>query len=88
MMIYVRSIANQPLQLRKYGPKKEDSPTLGRCCPICNHYLLIGDYTTLIPLGPGEDPQERRKCRLGQFYNAIAIEAHYDCVTGGPEELT
>ncbi len=66
---------------RLFGPKEEiresDVP-----CPACHKDFKIGDYTTLIPVGPGENVTEQRKCKRGVSYNAVAAEVHYLCATG------
>ncbi len=51
-------------------------------CPGCGKPFDVGCYVSLIPIGPGEDEDERKKAREGRPYNAIAIPAHYACVTG------
>lgn len=66
----------------KYGPKKEDSPSLGKACPACDKPFVVGDYTTLVALGPGDDPESQMKCVLGRPYNAVALEIHYTCAYG------
>ena len=73
----------------KFGPKEADHPSVGQECPACHEEFIAGDYTTLIPLGPGDDEEAREKAREGEPYNAIAVEAHWACVTGEsgePEE--
>jgi hypothetical protein len=37
---------------------------------------------TLVPLGPGLDPEEREKARAGRVYKAVAAVLHYSCATG------
>ncbi len=51
-------------------------------CPGCHKALLMGETATLVPIGPGDDEEEREKARNGRAYNAVAILAHYACVTG------
>lgn len=64
--------------MRKFGPKKElygdEKP-----CPACGKAFVIGDYSTLIVLGPGDDEDERKKRDEGRPYNAICVEVHWDC---------
>ena len=67
---------------RAFGPKTTIDHDAGRLCPACKEPFKIGDYTTLIGLGPGNDSEEQEKARLGKPYNAIALELHYACVTG------
>jgi hypothetical protein len=68
--------------LRKFGPKTADDPVIGKLCPACDDPFKEGDFTTLIPIGPGKDPEQREKAMNGQAYNAVAIEVHYACATG------
>ena len=52
-------------------------------CPGCHERFKEGDYVTLVVIGPGGDAESRRRAREGnQAYNAIAIPAHWACVTG------
>lgn len=69
---------------RKFGPKAADHPSVGETCDGCGRDFVPGDYTTLIPIGPGDSPDEQEKARNGQAYNAIAIEVHWTCATGEP----
>lgn len=68
--------------LPKCGPKKASHPSIGELCPVCQKPFQEGDYTTFVPMGPGDDPENQRACREGRGYNAIALEAHYACITG------
>lgn len=70
----------------KYGPKTEYHPSVGKDCLACHLPFVVGDYTTLIPLGPGADPEARRQLRAGRPYNAVAIEIHWGCATGEDDE--
>lgn len=69
-------------ELRKLGPKSPDSVSLGAPCPACHQPFKEGDLTTLVPLGPGEAPEARLRCRTGQTYNAVCVEVHWSCATG------
>ena len=71
---------------RKFGPKRADHPSVGEKCPGCNQSFKEGDFTTLVVIGPGDDPEAQRKHREGGWYNALAIEAHWACVTGEVDE--
>ncbi len=64
---------------RKFGPKPEGHPSIGNDCVACNKPLKEGDFTTLISLGPGDDPDEQAKAKQGRPYNAVAVEIHWDC---------
>lgn len=68
--------------LRRFGPKPATHPSVGQRCPACEQPLAVGDYTTLIPIGPGDREENRRKAREGRAYNAVAIEVHWACATG------
>lgn len=70
--------------LRKFGPKTAEHPSIGRECPACHVEFAVGDYTTLIPLGPGGDEEAQQRAREGRPYNAVALELHWTCVTGEP----
>ena len=69
---------------RKYAPLNGDHPLVTQRteCPACNKPFLEGDVTTLIVLGPGDDPEEQSKAFDGRPYNARAIPVHYDCAYG------
>lgn len=71
--------------MRKFGPKAKNHPSIGVKCPACCEPFKKGDYTTLVELGPGDDPEERLKCRNGRSYTAVASEVHYACATGVEE---
>lgn len=68
--------------LHKFGPKLSNHPSVGKECPACHQPFKEGDYTTLISLGPGNDPEAQERCRTGRPYNAVAVEIHYACATG------
>lgn len=70
---------------RRFGPKTADHPSCNNpdsTCPACGEMFQAGDFTTLVTIGPGTDEEEQQKAREGRAYNAIAVEAHYACVTG------
>lgn len=67
---------------RKFGPKSVDHPSIGSNCPACGKPFAAGDYTTLIALGPGDDPDNQAKANAGRAYNAVAVEVHWACATG------
>lgn len=71
--------------LRKFGPKPEDFDPEGyKPCVACQVPFKVGDYSTLIPLGPGDDPEAQARCVAGRPYNAVAVEVHWTCATGKP----
>ena len=67
---------------RRIGPKFEDHPTVGQPCPACTIPFLPGDYTALVAIGPGDDPESRDRARAGRSYTAVAVEVHWACRTG------
>lgn len=69
----------QVMDKTRYGPKTPDHPTTGKPCPACREEFKEGDFTTLVTLGPGNDPEAQRKAKEGKAYNAVAVEVHYDC---------
>jgi hypothetical protein len=69
---------------RKFGPKTADHPSIGEKCPACKIAFVEGDHTTLIALGPGNDPEAQAEARAGRPYNAVAVEVHYACAGGTP----
>lgn len=68
--------------LRKFGPKAADHPSVGTRCPACQVPFDVGDYTTLVALGPGDDPVSQEHARQGRAFNAQALEVHWACATG------
>jgi hypothetical protein len=61
------------------------SPALGRACPACLKVFVVGDHTTLVVLGPGDDPEAQEQARAGLAYNAVAVEVHLACA--GEQEI-
>lgn len=87
MKTYLRhKIVKAPLP-HPLGPKSECHPSVGVQCPACERRFVSGDYTTLIPLGPGDSEESRENAREGRWYNAVAIEVHYVCATGSEATL-
>lgn len=72
---------NRHQEFRRFGPKKTLSPGYPPCV-ACKQPFEVGDYSTLIALGPGDDEESQERCREGRSYNAVAVEAHWACVTG------
>lgn len=69
-------------ELRRFGPKTADHPSSGQVCPACDKPFLPGDYTALVTLGPGDNPEEQAKARAGKAYTAVAAEIHWACAGG------
>ena len=74
------------VELRRFGPRPPDDRPNRPPCPACHKPFTAGDYTTIIALGPGDDPKERRKAREGRAYNAVGIVVHWACATGEEAE--
>lgn len=72
-------------ELRKFGPLPADSQEIGIDCIACRIQFKIGDYLTLVALGPGADPEERRKAFARRPYTAVAVPIHWECAVGAPE---
>lgn len=64
---------------RVFGSATTDT---GWRCALCEKPVLAGQYTVLIQLGPGDDPEARKRAREGRWYNTYAIGVHYACATG------
>lgn len=64
---------------RAFGPKAADHPSTGTPCPACQQPFVTGDYTRLVPLGPGANPEAQQRSREGRAYNAVAVEVHDAC---------
>jgi hypothetical protein len=81
MLTYIRSKL-EPGALRCFKPLPEDHPAIGDSCLLCTQVFRAADATTLVPIGPGADREEREKCAAGGAYNAIAVLVHWSCATG------
>lgn len=68
--------------MRRMGPLKENHPLVKDQCHACQRPFEVGQYVTLVPLGPGENAEARRKAREGKHFNAIAVPVHWACATG------
>ena len=66
--------------MRAYGPLTADHPAVGEICPLCERPLVAGDVPTLIPLGPGNDIEQRMRAAEGRPYNAVCAVAHWACI--------
>lgn len=71
-----------PEHSRKFGPMSEDHPAVGTECAACRQEFLAGDWTCLVPLGPGDDPEARRAAWADRVYTGVAAHCHWACVTG------
>lgn len=68
--------------LRRLGPKPLGHPGVGVECLACGVPFVVGDYTALVMVGPGDDPGQRAKAAAGQPYRAVGVELHWPCATG------
>lgn len=85
MTFFVKSTLMDPAirqSLTRFGPLAADSVFIGEICPGCRSEFAPGNFVTLVALGPGSDLQERKKAAAGAAYSAVAIKAHWQCVTG------
>ena len=85
-MTFVRHRVTDRESIRKSGPKPADHPSIGMPCPACLETFREGDYTTLVPLGPGGDVETQETAYSGRWFNAVALECHYRCVVGRAED--
>jgi hypothetical protein len=68
-------------RLHKIGPLTEPLPPVE--CPGCRKPFAVGEYATLVMIGPGDDAVARERCLQGRAYNAICVPVHWACATGG-----
>jgi hypothetical protein len=84
-MALPRRSEREAIAVRKFGPKSHGHPSIGTKCPACQQVFEAGDYTALVCLGPGDDPEEQAKAKSGRPYNAVAVEVHWECAGGTSE---
>jgi hypothetical protein len=74
--------------LRKFDGLKAGHPLLDPAkpgqheCAACKKQFRVGDETTLVTLGPGDDPEQQERARAGRPYDAVAVVVHWSCATG------
>ena len=73
--------------MKRFGPKSSDDSSIGKFCAACHRPFIVGDYTTLIALGPGDDEEMQIKAAKGLPYTAVATEIHWDCSEGPAMEI-
>ena len=73
--------------MKKYGPLDKSHALIGQICPACDKMFIENDLVTLIPIGPGDDPEEQAKCYAGKVYTAVALTTHWSCATGDPQPM-
>ena len=54
----------------------------GVACPSCNTSLQPGDFVTLVPVGPGPDPDRRRAARMSAPFDVASLIVCWPCVSG------
>lgn len=79
MYIGVDSLAAAMVTLTAF---KHDPDRGWAVCVACGDEFCAGDDCTYLPVGPGKDPEERTKARLGLPYLSAAIIIHLACATG------
>jgi hypothetical protein len=67
---------------RQYGPLAAGHPLIGERCPACGVHFIPDDRVTLVPVGPGPEPDARAAAREGRAYSAVAVAVHWACATG------
>lgn len=73
-----------PDDMRWFGPMSPAHPLVGEKCPACSTPFAAGDLTTLVFIGPGDNPDAQQQAREGRAFTWVALPAHYACVTGYP----
>jgi hypothetical protein len=72
-----------PNDLTKMGPLAANHPMVDEQeCAACKYAFEEGDYVTLVPVGPGADPEARAAAREGRAYAGVAVPVHWSCATG------
>lgn len=75
----VKPLTGPVMVIEANHPLVSGPPLDRRTCAACGHMFKVGDETVLIPLGPGQNPDEREKCRSGRPYAALCEIAHARC---------
>lgn len=80
----IHNSSRPELTTEAFPPLKADHPlvTGDKTCPGCEKGFEKGDVTCLVAVGPGDDPEERKRARGSSYYNAVSLPCHYACVTG------
>jgi hypothetical protein len=76
------------MSLRKFNPLAAEHPAVGQECAACRRRLVAGDTTTIVSLGPGDDPEEQENARRGLAYTAVGALVHWACATGENPEAS
>ena len=78
-----RSIKRTQKELRKLEPLAKPDAILSMICPGCGDPFRLDDIVTLVPIGPGLNPESCQRAREGRPYTAVAVPVHWACATGG-----
>jgi hypothetical protein len=65
--------------MRAFPPISADHPSVGQECAVCGGAIVAGDRLTVIPLGPGDDPDDQARVRRGGWYSAAGVIGHALC---------
>ena len=70
-----------PLEI-KLGPIHTEHLLLQTPCVGCGNLFLPGEFFSTVPVGPGDDPQQRALAKEGLPYMAAVVPVHWSCATG------
>lgn len=59
---------------------KAETSLLRHQCPACGSSLRDDEELAAVPVGPGRSEDARRQQRKGEWYDAIAVVCHRECV--------
>jgi hypothetical protein len=65
--------------MRAFPPLAADHPSVGDVCAVCGEELLADAIVTVIPLGPGADPDDQAKATRGGWYSCLGVIGHASC---------
>ena len=68
--------------IRRFEPLAWNHSTVDTICPACKEWFQSGDVTTLIPIGPGADPEARAKALDRVYFTGVGVVVHWACATG------
>lgn len=74
------------IELARRGPLAKGERLVGEQCQGCTSRFRVGDLFTLVPIGPGDDPESQERARQGRYYIPMTVAVHWACATG--ERLT
>jgi hypothetical protein len=85
--IYESEGRQQLKAIQRIGPLRFNDQTIGYMCFACLIPFKVGDYTTLVKLGPGNDPVKQECERKKLPYDAVFLQVHFACGTGIPDAM-